>query len=86
MATVAPILRIRASECNGTSNKTAPPVACRTGPFWGASTPKVFVGKDLRQHNRSRGFGAHEAVDRVMQIPSVPLRPTHCFFASWRTP
>src|SRR5205809_6650652 len=40
-------------------NKTAPPVAYRAGPFWGASTPKVFVGKDLRQHDRSRGSGAN---------------------------
>src|SRR5438477_12573797 len=64
-------------------NKTAPPVAYRAGPFWGASTPKVFVGKDLRQHDRSRGSGGKWAVDRVMQIPSSGLG--RCVFFAFLT-
>jgi hypothetical protein len=57
-------------------------VAYQAGPFWGALTPKVFVGKDLRQHNRSRGSGGTWAVDRVMQIPSSRFGPMCIFLPS----
>lgn len=49
------------------------------GAFLGCLTPKVFVGKDLRQHNPIKRLWGTWAVDRVMQIHSVLCGPARHF-------